>query len=117
MKKIYEISFWIRKDYEPEEIEEKILSFLKDLDLELIKKMPSKMKDLAYPINKETQAYFGTIYLYSEPNKISLLEKKLKSLSEILRFVILERKTLKLPSEQNQLKEVSKAEVEKVLKE
>lgn len=94
-KQIYEITFWAREN-KGEEVEEKIFSLLNEFNFELIKKIPLKTKELAYPINKEKFGQLGTIYFYGDPTKIENFKMKIKQINEILRFIILRRKSLKL---------------------
>lgn len=115
MAKFYEISFWIKKDYEPEKIEDKILKILEDLKFELVKKIPSKMKSMAYPIKKEISGYFGTIYFSGEPEKIFILNQKIKAIPEILRYITLKRKAIKVQPETNQTKESVQPKLEEAV--
>lgn len=98
----YEISFWLRKESNVEDVEEKIINFFKELNFEILKKIPSKSKNTAYPIEKETSGYFGTIYFWGKPQSIKEFNEKVKSLPEVLRFVILKRKAIKIQPENNQ---------------
>ncbi len=94
-RKIYEITFWARQN-KGEQVEEKLLSLLEKFNFELIKKIPLKTKELAYPIDKETSGELGTIYFYGLPEKIEELKNKVKQIKEILRFIILVRRGLKI---------------------
>jgi len=49
-------------------------------------------KKLAYPINKETQAYLAVIDFQLEPEKLANLEKALKAETQILRYLMLIKK-------------------------
>ena len=98
--KIYEISFWARQD-RGEEVSDKILSLIKEFDFELIKKMPLKTKEMAYPIMKEKIGDFGTIYFYGTQEKIENFKNRIKKIENILRFIVLKRKILKGITDEN----------------
>lgn len=58
---------------------------------------PKKQK-LAYPVHKERNAYFGWITFRFAPDAVAALEKKLKSETHIMRYLIVEEETrLKAP--------------------
>lgn len=99
-KKIYEISFWTSQG-QGEEVIDQILSLLQKFQFELIKKMPLKTKEMAYPIKKEKIGDFGTVYFYGFQEKIEEFKKELKKIEKILRFILLQRKTLKGLEEEN----------------
>lgn len=103
-RKIYEITFWARNGL-GSKVEENLLELIKNFDFELIKKIPVKAKELAYPIQKETVGELGTIYFYGISNKMEEFQAKVRQIKEILRFIIVKRKALK-PSELNSSSEV-----------
>ncbi len=94
-KQLYEVTYWLRQEVNSEEIENKILDKIEKLNFEIYKKIPVKIKNLAYPIAKEVVGQLGTIYFYGTPDKINDLSDYLKKMKEILRFIILKRKVLK----------------------
>lgn len=51
---------------------------------------PSRRR-LAYPVKKERNAYFGWISFRCEPAHITLLEKRLKTQSDLLRFMVVQQ--------------------------
>ena len=58
---------------------------------------PRKQK-LSYPIHKERNAYFGWTTFRLAPEGITVLEKKLKTNAQLLRYLIVEEETrLKAP--------------------
>ena len=58
---------------------------------------PRKQK-LSYPIHKERNAYFGWTTFRLAPEGITVLEKKLKTNAQMLRYLIVEEETrLKAP--------------------
>ena len=59
----------------------------------LIKDSPMPIrKKLAYPINKEVQAYLAVIDFQLKPEKLANLEKALKAETQILRYLLLIKK-------------------------
>ena len=76
------------------EINQKINSFL---DEEKERENLTKI-NLAYPVKKEGGAFLYSIDFKSSPQKITELQKKLKSENKILRFQILAKKKEKAPS-------------------
>lgn len=91
----YEFNLLITSDFS----EEQITSFCKDLISEvkengsIIGEVAFKQKKLAYPINKENEAWLTvfSLSLKGEDKKvaISAIEKVLKSKKEILRYLML----------------------------
>jgi ribosomal protein S6 len=94
MKQTYELSFWLKND--ADENVPKLKKLFENFKFEIIQEIPPKTKNLAYPIKKETVGKFGTIYFYAEKEKIEEFKSKVRGLPEILRFIILQRKHLKL---------------------
>lgn len=92
MKNTYEISYWLKIDSD----KEKVKKILEEMNLELIEEVPPKERVPAYPINKETIGLFGTLYFYAEPEKVEILKEKIRPLNDVLRFIILKRKYLKI---------------------
>ncbi|MCS7200907.1 MAG: 30S ribosomal protein S6 [Patescibacteria group bacterium] len=85
----YELSFWLRSDGQV--ALDKINKILGELGIDVVKTIAPKEGKLAYPIKKETSGLFGTIYFQAEAEKIFTLKSKLKTMPEILRFIILKR--------------------------
>jgi ribosomal protein S6 len=94
MKQIYELSFWLKNDVDENDV--LLEKLLENFNFEIIQKIPPKTKPLAYSIKKETIGKFGTFYFYADKEKIEEFKNKVKGLPEILRFIILRRKHLKL---------------------
>lgn len=77
----YELTYTIQKKIAPEETNqllERVMSFL-----------PSQ------PVKKETGQFLVTLEFHSEPEKIEELEKKIKSESQIYKYLILKKETTK----------------------
>ena len=68
--------------------DQKITSFISQLDGEIIEAKPSKKIKLAYQIKKNSHAYFGLVNFLAFPEKIGEIEKKLKFEEKLLRYLI-----------------------------
>lgn len=93
--KYYELTFLISPELSEENLkslQEKIHSFIQEEGgiLDEVKK-PIKKK-LGYPIKKKSLAYFSYIVFQILPEKLANLEKKLRSQSEIIRYMICTKK-------------------------
>ena len=82
--KKYEISVLLRA----EESAEEVLQHLKRLGAEVVEhSAPAKVK-LAYPIKKETTAYFMCVIFSAAPETVVGLQKETLLLPQVLRFLI-----------------------------
>ncbi len=97
-KIIYELSGWIKNDVDENNFMTQIKKLLEDFKFELINEQCSKTKKLAYPIKKEEFGKFFTFYFYGNNKDIENFKNKIKKINEILRFIILKRKYLKIKS-------------------
>jgi len=99
--KFYELTYLVPADLSPEEINafgQKLNSFIQEENGILDKtKIPLKRK-LGYPIKKKKEAYLITTDFYFKPEKLRVLEKKIKSGGSILRYLILTKETPKIPT-------------------
>lgn len=92
--KLYEITYLISPDLSEEELrdfQEKIISFIQEQGGILGKTNSVTKKTLAYPIKKKEIAFFVNLDFQLQPEKIEILEKKLKKESKILRYLILRK--------------------------
>jgi small subunit ribosomal protein S6 len=99
--KTYELTYLISSELSEEEAKEfqgKVTSLIQAEGGVLVEQSSLLRKKLAYPIKKQTQAYLAILVFQSEPEKIANLEKKLKSENQILRYLILTKKELKVVS-------------------
>ncbi|GBD34373.1 30S ribosomal protein S6 [bacterium HR35] len=105
-KKLYDLTFWININSEPQVVENKVKDIIEKEGGEIALIVGAKKRNLAYPINKEIVGYLDTIYFYGSSELAIKLNSELKKNQEILRFLIVKRKNLpKLVStlkEQNQ---------------
>jgi len=84
-KKQYEISFLARNEGDKDEV----MKALAAIDAEILVDGKYSEIRLAYPVKKQTVAYFGYVYFSVEAEKIATLDSKLKFYDGILRFLII----------------------------
>ncbi|MDD2548110.1 MAG: 30S ribosomal protein S6 [Candidatus Pacebacteria bacterium] len=105
--------------------EDKLSSFLEELLVQLKdlgepeSEVEFKLRRLAYPIKKETEAWL-TVFFFSIKDDLKSVEKILKEKKEILRYLILSKKRPKQESKKdNQKVNLEKVDqkVEELLKE
>ena len=95
--------------------EDKLSSFLEELLVQLKdlgepeSEVEFKLRRLAYPIKKETEAWL-TVFFFSIKDDLKSVEKILKEKKEILRYLILSKKRPKQESK----KDNQKVNLEKV---
>lgn len=93
--RFYELTYLISPDLSEEEIkvlQEKIKSLIQEEEGLLNKEGESIKERLAYPIKKNNTAISMTINFQLEPEKLTNLEKKIKSEKCLLRYIILAKK-------------------------
>lgn len=96
--KYYELIYSVPSDLsEPEvkSIQEKISSSIQNKEGLLDSSTPPEKVNFSYPVKKNTQAYLISLSFYLKPERISELEKEVKSENKILRFLISNKKKLK----------------------
>jgi len=97
--KNYEITYLISSEIAEEEIQraqsQLVSSIQGEGGLLLEEKTPFRKK-LAYPVKKQSQAYLGFLVFQLEPEKLKNLEKKIKEINQILRYLLL----IKLPKKE-----------------
>ena len=92
MAKHYELTYLISPDLNDEELKslrEKINSFVAEATGISIKESAFLKKELAFPIKKINRAYLNILDFQLNPEKLESFEKNLKTLSQILRYLIL----------------------------
>jgi ribosomal protein S6 len=102
----YELAFLILS----EDTKEEILSLLKTKGVELSFIKEPEKTNLAYPIKHFTQAFFGFINFKAEPQKSKELEKDLKNIKNLLRFMIISDGFIKQQPQTRRKSEDSKKE-------
>lgn len=93
-KKLYDLSYWIKIEADYKKVEEKIKNLIENLGGEFVALIPAKKRNLAYPIKKENVGYLGTVFFKIESQMVEKLDFELKKMEEILRFLIVRRKTV-----------------------
>ncbi len=91
--KNYEISYLLSPSLTEEELlthTARISAFIEEQKGIIKHVQQPKRQKLAYAINKEHNAYFGWTAFRTNPDTIAGLEKKLKTESSILRYLIVE---------------------------
>ncbi|MCD6528424.1 30S ribosomal protein S6 [bacterium] len=123
--RFYELTF-LTKEENLNSLSQKINSIIKEAGGEIQdnQKLPCVKRKLGYPIKKEKVAMIATLNFQIEPSKIKIIDEKLKSEPNILRYMITNKKELKIPFESPpkevkkkvELKEIDK-KLEEILKE
>jgi len=97
--KNYEITHLISSEIPEEEVKQAqsrlVYLIQSEGGLVLEEKIPFRKK-LAYPVRKQSQAYLSFLVFQMEPEKLKDLEKKIKEISQILRYLLL----IKLPKKE-----------------
>jgi len=91
----YELSFWFSSQLEEKAIEQKFDNLLKQLEksgASIIFSQSPQLKQLAYPIKKERNAYFGYIQFEFSKDSLVHLEEGLKLNNDLIRFMVLNMK-------------------------
>lgn len=99
---LYEIAYLITADaseFEAKEIENQLIALLQGEGGFILSQNSLLRKKLSYPIKKQAQAYLADIVFKLPAEKVTILEKKLKSDNKILRHLLLAKKELKLATE------------------
>jgi small subunit ribosomal protein S6 len=83
----YYLTLIIKPDLEEKERKELIESVTKKTD-KIVKEDLWGVKDMVYPIQKQTKGYFAHFEFESDPGNISGLDKYLKMEEDILRYLL-----------------------------
>lgn len=97
--KNYELTYLISPELSEEEVKvfhKKITSLIQEEGGILDEENSPLKKKLAYPIKKQFQAYLATLNFQLNPGSVVILEKKLKSENQILRYLILTKEKLNI---------------------
>jgi ribosomal protein S6 len=96
--KLYELNYLILPDLSEEELnatQNKINDWVREEKGILGEINKPVKKILAYPIKKSGQAYLGYLKFQIDAEKLTNLEKKLKSEGKIIRYLVLAKKSRK----------------------
>ena len=83
--KLYEISFLVKDEKGGEEV----LKLLKRSRAEIALEGQFERIQLAYPVLKETAAYFGYFHFNAEPSVAAAIQKEMQMHPAILRFLLI----------------------------
>lgn len=87
----YELSFWFSSQLEEKAVEQKFDNLLKQLEksgASILFSQSPQLKQLAYPIKKERNAYFGYIQFEFSKDSLAHLEEGLRLNNGVIRFMI-----------------------------
>jgi len=100
-KKEYEMSYLLTPDISEDKIDSEAIE-LKNIIIEnggeIVQTDPLEKKRLAYPIRKQSQAYFGIAYFNTDKDGLDKIKKALAFYKKILRFLILSKVIKPKPS-------------------
>jgi len=91
----YELSFWFSSRLEEKAIEQKFDNLSKQLEKSgalIIFSQSPQLKQLAYPVKKERNAYFGYIQFELSKDSLMRLEEGLRLNNDLIRFMVLNMK-------------------------
>ncbi len=91
---LYELNYLITPKLTTEEVEKfcnEIIEMLKETDAVLSKIENPKKRKLAYKIKNAEEAYLVSADLEIDPEKVKLIEEKLKRKEKILRHIIISK--------------------------
>lgn len=110
----YEITIITKEDLKDAPVKKEIES----LDGKILNVTGVGQKQMTFPIKKETTGYYTSVEFEIEPEKVLELNKKLSLKNEILRFLIITTKAIKVEPAKESLddardKKPAKTEIEK----
>lgn len=108
---LYELTYLItpkKTSDETEKFNKEIISLLKKTGATLYKMKDPKKRNLAYKINNFGEAYLASTDLDIEPEKIKIIEEKLKREDNILRFLIISKDKLEEKKEEKEMNDKKK---------
>jgi ribosomal protein S6 len=111
--KNYRLTYLISAKLEKEaaaEIQEKLVSFLKEKEAEIKTEKEIKLQKLAYPIQKEKTAYLADLIFNFSLSELPILKKYLEDNSHILRFLLEKEEPKNLKKTKARLKKEEKSE-------
>lgn len=91
----YELSFWFSSRLGEKAIEQKFDNLLKQLEKShalIIFSQSPRLKQLAYPVKKERNAYFGYVQFELSKDSLARLEEGLRLNNDLIRFMVLNMK-------------------------
>lgn len=117
MKQNYELAYIISSQISEEasqEISKKINNFIQEKQGIVSESQLPKKIALGYPIRKQVFAWFQTTYFSIDSSNLSGVEKNLKEEKDILRYLILKTKPMRIRSVRAPRKPLEKSKSQKV---
>lgn len=117
MKQNYELAYIISSQISEEasqEISRKINNFIQEKQGVVSESQLPKKIALGYPIRKQVFAWFQTTHFSLDSSNLSDLEKNLKEEKDILRYLILKTKPMRIRSVRAPRKPLEKSKSQKV---
>ncbi|MDP2910490.1 MAG: 30S ribosomal protein S6 [bacterium] len=96
--KQYELTYLISPELSESEINDlsqKVLGFIEEEKGKIDKKQEPIKKKLGYPIKNKKEAFLVCLDFSSDPEKITDLEKKIRTESQILRHIVIIKEKIK----------------------
>jgi|LSQX01.2.fsa_nt_gb small subunit ribosomal protein S6 len=104
MEKKYEGCFLLKAELSDEEVE-KEAEFISNNILEaggtLVKKELMGKRELAYPINKKTEAIYYIFYFISHPEQLHTIRSSFERRDNIVRYLLMQKKRLPKEDKEN----------------
>lgn len=114
----YELAYLISSkvnQQELQEIQERVIGKIKELEGILDEENPALKRNLAYEIKGEKAAFLVSLIFFLEPEKISKLKERIEKEDKILRYLIIQKKAPKEKLlEVKRPKKPKKVELEKI---
>ncbi len=83
----YELTVIVRTEKDADAVK----AIIKEFDAKVEKEQKWGKRDLAYPIKKETSAFYFTYQIGADPKTISDMKKKMNYDEKIIRYLLLSR--------------------------
>lgn len=93
-KKFYEIGYLLRPNLREADAENKkdyLMNLIGGLGGDSVLSPSCRKQKLAYPIKKQTSAYFGYLLMEIFPSKLAEIKEKIRYDGDILRYIVLGR--------------------------
>lgn len=96
--KNYEITYLISSDLSEEQVQQtqsRLVALIQEEGGLMLEEKTPFRKKLAYPVKKYSQAYLSFLVFQLDPEKLKSLEKKIKEVGQILRYLLLIKRPVK----------------------
>ena len=95
-KNKYELSYLLMSDIPEDKLDSEAVelkTIITENSGDIVQTNPPEKKWLAYPVRKQSQAYFGIVYFNIDKDGLNKIKKTLAFSKKILRFLILTHST------------------------